>query len=71
MCGYKSSSYTTFPQRFLGSSKPGFFLHQDVEDFKSGMNLNYLGTLHAIKVKKIKKIVIRTFVGCNRIHGQK
>lgn len=38
---------------FLGSSKPGFFLNQDVEDFKSGMNLNYLGTLHAVKVNEI------------------
>lgn len=42
----------------LGSSKPGFFLNQDVEDFKSGINLNYLGTLHAIKVNEALLFII-------------
>lgn len=35
-----------------GSSKPGFFISQDVKDFKSGMDLNYFGSLHVIKVFK-------------------
>lgn len=33
-----------------GVSKPGFFLEQDIQDFKNGMDLNYFGTLNTIKV---------------------
>jgi NAD(P)-dependent dehydrogenase (short-subunit alcohol dehydrogenase family) len=34
----------------LGLSKPGFFINQDVNDFKFGMELNYFGSLNCSKV---------------------
>jgi hypothetical protein len=55
-----SSDCSILPD-LLGSSKPGFFLSQDVEDFKYGMNLNYLGTLHAVKVKEAPLMYISIY----------
>lgn len=40
------------PKYVLGSSKPGFFISQNLEEFKSGMDLNYFGSLNVVKVEK-------------------
>lgn len=32
-----------------GQAKPGMFVEQKVEDFRQGMDLNYMGTVNAVK----------------------
>eukprot|EP00954_Amorphochlora_amoebiformis_P030891 1395353-Amorphochlora_amoeboformis.AAC.6 len=33
-----------------GQATPGYFLDQDIDQFKRHMNLNYFGSLHSVKV---------------------
>ncbi len=40
----------------IGSSKPGFFLEQPIEDFEAGMKLNYFGTLNSVKAATLAMI---------------
>lgn len=52
-CAGKIDDLMTLISKYvLGSSKPGFFISQDVAEFKSGMDLNYFGSLNAIKVDR-------------------